>query len=174
METAGRPTDASSLIYLAKAEAFEPVRACVGRLVVPPSVWRESVAAGERMGAFEVARIRLAQEDGIVKRVELSERFGVRAREIAARYLLGSGESEVLALGRRGERVIVDEGRATRVAESLGLMPASTLFLPVLGATGGRLDATSALDLLHRLAVVTGARADVTLRLERVLRRHAR
>ncbi|MBI5709836.1 MAG: hypothetical protein HZC42_05935 [Candidatus Eisenbacteria bacterium] len=174
MEKAGSPADASTLIYLAKAEAFELAWKCVGRLAVPPSVWRESVEAGDRKGAVEVARIRLAHESGLVRRVQLSTRTATRAREIAARYLLGSGESEVLALGGRGGRVIVDEGRATRVAESLGLVPVSTLFLPVLGAARGRLGEPSAVELLRRLAGITGARADVTILLERLIRRNSR
>jgi len=174
MEKVGLPADASTLIYLAKAEAFEMAWRCVGRLTIPPSVWRESVEAGERRGAVEVARIRWAHEKGLVIRVPLSSSTARRAREIADRFLLGSGESEVLALGRRGGRVIVDEGRATRVAESLGLVPISTLLLPVLGATRGRLTERSAIAMLHRVASATGARADVTFLLEQLIRRNPR
>jgi len=174
MRRAGTPADASTLIYLAKAEAFELAWKCVGSLAIPPSVWRESVESGERRGALEVAVIRLAHEKGSIKRIEPSAREAARARELAARYLLGMGESEVLAMGRRGGRVMVDEGRATRVAEALGLIPISTLLLPVLGTAQRGLDGSLAVDLLHRLAIVTGARADVTLRLEQLIRRHAR
>jgi len=101
---------------------------------------------------------------------------GLRRRRhgCAGRFRLGAGESEVLASARRGGEVLVDEGRATRVAESLGLVPVSTLFIPVLGVVRGQLDLPSARDLLHDLAVVTGARADVVLRLERIMRRWTR
>ena len=73
-----------------------------------------------------------------------------------------------------GGRALVDEGRATRVAESLGLVPVSTLLLPAIGAAEGKLEGTAAMELLHRLASVTGARADVIVRLERIIRGQTR
>jgi len=174
MDDQGPPIDTSSVIYLAKAGAFEDACRCVGSLRIPPAVWREAVEAGEARGAPEVAEIRVAVREGRLELATPSARIARRAREIASRHALGSGESEVLALARRGGRVIVDEARATRVAESLGLTPISTLFLPVLGVAEGRLALTAARELLHRLAGVTGARADVVLRLEQALRRYGR
>ncbi len=171
MDRSAIPADASVLIYLAKADVFAVAHRCIGALVATPAVWREAVEAGERKGAPEVGRIRVANGAGQLVRVHLAQGIAKHARELSARHQLGHGESEVLALGRRGGEVLVDEGRATRVAESLGLVPISTLFVPVLGAVHGQLDEPAARDLLHRLAVVTGAQADVILSLESILRR---
>jgi len=78
---------------------------------------------------------------------------------------LGEGESETLAIGRRSRRALVDDGRATRAAEALGVTPVSTLFLHMLGLRSGW-PTWRALGLLHRLAVVTGARAETVLEIE--------
>src|SRR6266508_1601994 len=130
------PADASTLIYLAKADAFMEVGLCVAGLLAPPSVWREAVVDGERIGALEVPRIRAAQS---LRQVDLSEAQGALARTLASEHRLGAGESEVLALGRSAGYAVVDEGRGARVARSLGIVAISTLFLPVLGRRGGAL-----------------------------------
>jgi hypothetical protein len=77
----------------------------------------------------------------------------------------------VLAITPIGGRAILDEGRATRVARSRGVVPISTVFLPVVGFTAGDLDAEQARELLRDIASVVGIRADVSLALERQLRR---
>lgn len=174
MEQERLPCDASTLIYLAKADAFPEAARCVGPLVVTPSVWREAVDEGERIGAADVPRIREAERRGLLLRVDLAEAERQLVESIAAEQRLGTGESEVLALGKEIGRAIIDEGRASRVAESLGIVPVSTLFLPVIGRTERTLSGREALGLLRRLAVVTGAKAEVVFALERQLRKEQR
>lgn len=168
------PADASSLIYLAKADAFDEAARVARPILASPSVWREAVTAGEEVGAPEVPRIRLAEEQDLLKRVELADPERLRAARIAAHHRLGAGESEVLAIASITRWAIVDEGRATRVARSLGVTPVSTLFLAIAGYEAGDLDQSQALELLRRLAAVIGARSDVTLALENELRRRTR
>jgi predicted nucleic acid-binding protein len=164
------PADASTIIYIAKAGAFEEVALCVPRLLIPPAVWREAVDDGERIGAFEVPRIRAARTAGTLRTVELSASEHRLAATIATQHRLGRGESEVLAVGKRTGGCIVDEGRASRVARALGLAPVSTLLLPVVGVSSGKLNPREALALLGRLAAVTGARVDVVQRIEHELK----
>jgi hypothetical protein len=165
------PADASSLIYLAKADAFQEVASCVRTIRVPPAVWREAVEDGERIGAPEVPRIRDALDAGALVRVTLSAAQSRHAGTIASENRIGSGESEVLALAEPGDRVILDEGRASRVAQALGVVPIPTLFIPVLGHRSGDLGFDDALDLLRRLAAVTGVRSDTALAIEQELSR---
>lgn len=165
------PADASSLIYLAKADAFEEVALCVPTIQVPPAVWREAVEDGERIGAIEVPRIRDALEVGSLQRFALSESQIRLAGVLASENRIGGGESEVLAVASPGTRVILDEGRASRVARNLGVIPIPTLFLPVLGLGARDLAYEEALNLLRRLAAVTGARSDAALLLEQELRK---
>jgi predicted nucleic acid-binding protein len=167
------PGDASTLIYLAKADAFEAAASCVPTILVSPGVWRESVEAGEELGYPDVPRIRTAEATGSVRRVELSTIEAAAAGTIASHHRLGLGESEVLALARTGRRALVDEGRAARAARALGIVPISTLFLPVLGRRRGELGASGAIELLRRLAIVTGARAEVVFAIEEALRKDA-
>lgn len=168
MERQELPGDASTLIYLAKADAFTDAPGCIDRILVPPSVWREAVEDGERFSYPDVPRIRVAAEDGFVSRVELDDAAQALAGTIATEHRLGVGESEVLALGRGGGRALVDDGRAARVASALGIVPVSTLFLPVLGCRRG-MGQAAAIDFLRRLAIVTGARAETVFEIERFI-----
>lgn len=161
------PADASTLIYLAKADAFAEIEHCVPVIAVPPAVWREAVVDGERIGAPEVPRIVAAP---VLRQVELTLAEQSIAESIATEHRLGQGESEVLALGLDVGRAIVDEGRASRVATTLGLVPVSTLFLPILGHRAGMLRVAEAIDLLRRLAVVTSASADAVFAIEESLK----
>ena len=173
MELEELPGDASTLIYLAKADAFDLAFACVSTILVPPGVWQEAVHAGEALGYPDVPRIRQAEVEGWLRRVDLSADDQAAASAIATQHRLGIGESEVLALGRRASRALVDEGRAARVARALGIVAVSTLFLPLLGRRSGELDNEDAVRLLRQLAIVTGARAEVVFALEEELRKDA-
>ncbi len=115
-------------------------RRCIGGIIVPPSVWREAVDDAERLDYPDVPHIRAAAESGFLARVELTDAEQALAGAIATQQRLGVGESEVLALGRQTGRALVDDGRAARVAATLGVVPISTLFLPVLGVRRGELE----------------------------------
>lgn len=167
------PGDASTLIYLAKADAFEAASFCIATILVPVAVWREAVDAGERFGYPDVPRIRDAEGAGWVRRVDLGDDEQAMAGTIAAEHRLGLGESEVLAVAQPIGQALVDEGRAARAARALGIVPISTLFLPALGRRNGQLDEASAVALLRRLAVVTGARAEAVFAIEEHLRKES-
>jgi predicted nucleic acid-binding protein len=160
------PADASSLIYLAKADAFELAGRCVESIVVPPVVWVEAIEAGREKGASEVSRIEAAHKSGFLQRAELSGDQQTFAGRVRSEHRLGHGESEVLALGWSSSLVLIDEGRAGKVARALGINALSTLFLPVLGTRRGSIPRGVALRFLQELAVVTGARAEAVLRIQ--------
>lgn len=164
-----RPGDASSLIYFARANVFESAAKCIGSILVPPSVWREAVDEGERLAYPDVPRIRDAERAGFLERTAISVAERALAATIASRHRLGAGESEVLALARTCGNAIVDEGRASRVARALGIVPISSLFVPVVGFQRGRIESADAVVLLPRLAIVTGARAEAVFEIERQL-----
>lgn len=159
------PADASTLIYLGKASAFPLAMSCVRGLLTPPAVWDEAVVAGQAGGHEEVRAIVEAEESGFVRRTELDRRLRRTSSQIRSHYGLGMGESEVIAAAQPSGLAILDEGRASRVAESLGLRVVSTLFLPVL-ALGEGVAASEAKAVLRRLAEVTGARADLLILIE--------
>ena len=166
MEKEELPGDASTLTYLAKADAFRDAARCLEAILVAPAVWREAVEDAERLGYPDPAHIRQAAEDGFVRCVELNGEEQALAGWIATEHRLGVGESEALALGRGAGRALLDDGRATRVAATLGVEPVSTLFLPALGCVHGSLDRSAAVAFLRRLAIVTGARAEAIYEIE--------
>ncbi len=96
----GIPGDASTLIYLAKANVFERAHQCVSTILVSPSVWREAVDQGERIGALGIPHIRAAADAGSLRLVELSEREEALASAIAGADRLGAGEQAVELLWR--------------------------------------------------------------------------
>ena len=162
------PGDTSSLIYLAKADAFSET-AFLGPIGCPPSVWREAVDQGRLAGAADVLTIERAEKRGQIRRIDLDTRTRSRAKQIAAARGLGAGESEVIALARVGHPVLVDEGKATRVAMDLGIAPISVLTLPVVGVWIRAMDVEEATELLHRLAVPTSAKSRTVTEIEQTL-----
>lgn len=169
METAGVPVDASSLIYLAKADAFREAHSSVGVLSAPPAVWREAVEAGIDKGIADPQRILSAQRAGWVRATPIGTQREQAARVLAGQYRLGHGESQVLVMGRRAARVVLDDRRAVRVAVALGYMPVSTVLLPVLGVRERGLSRQVAMDMLKRLAAVIALPALQLQRLEAML-----
>jgi predicted nucleic acid-binding protein len=160
-----RPADTSTLIYLAKATGFEIARAAVDVLVVPPAVWEEAVVAGRDRGIPDVEAIVEATDKGVIRRAEWSSPLDEDAAAIGERHRLGRGESQVIVLGSRVGAAVIDEGKASRVAESLGIEVVSTLLLPLLAAGRG-IPKSAAVAGLRRLASTVGVRADVLLMLE--------
>jgi len=163
------PSDATTLIYLAKANEFELVPRCSIRLIATPAVWREAVEDGEAAGYADASLIRDAEKADRVVRVELSRSEAQAASTIASTHRLGQGESETLAIAIPDGRVLVDDGRASRVAMALGFRPISTLFLPLLAVQRRGLEASEAKTALRRLAQVASARAEAVIELERLI-----
>lgn len=170
MNQGGIPADATCLIYLAKINGFYRAASCVDGLLVSPAVWREAVVDGARLGYSDAEHIQQAEAMGIVTRFGLDPAMEKRAANLGETWRLGHGESETLAIGMDMGRAIVDDGRASRVAEAIGLEPVSTLFLPVLGVRRG-MPLPIAFDLLHELAIVASAKAEVVFVIEEFLRR---
>lgn len=169
MQEEGLPADATTLIYLAKADQFAVVPQCGFALLCPPAVWREAVEEGEASGYGDVSSIRDAEQSAWIRRTDLTKDDERAASTIAMSHRLGHGESEVLALGRAAGRVVVDDGRAARVAESMGIQPISTLFLPALAVLRGNLDRSAATVALRAIARAASARAEAVIEIERLI-----
>lgn len=169
MDCISVPADASSLIYLAKADAFREAHSSVGMLLAPPAVWQEAVEAGIDKGIADPQRILSAQSAGWVRATPIGAQREHTARVLARQYRLGRGETQVLAMGKRATRVLIDDLRAVRVAVALGFTPVSTVLLPVLGVRERGLSRQVAMDMLRRLAAVVTLPAQQLQRLEAML-----
>ncbi len=167
MPSAGEiPADASSMIYVAKANAVELLHRVFPRVDVPPAVWREAVIRGEEKGAPEVIRIRQAERRAWLRQTTLTPAQHRASRSLAAASRLGEGESQVIAVTRPGQRCILDDKRAVRVARNRGIRPISTLLVPVIGWRRNLINADEAVRLVRLLGVASGALAETTLVLE--------
>jgi len=170
MSGAGTLSDASTVIYLAKADALEEAHALLGALLIPPAVWGEVVGTGKSGEQLDQARIRSALDRGVLGLVELEPLEASRAIVIGGRHRIGLGESQLLAIARKGSLVLMDERRGARIARRFGVVPIRTMSIPLVGVRRGLITRPAALSLLRRLAVVTGVRAELFMRLEDEIR----
>jgi predicted nucleic acid-binding protein len=166
MAERGMLADASALIYLAKADLLGAACQIVGAVRVVPAVWGEAIESGLSRRLPDAARLEQAAAEGLLRRVPLAMAPLRLAAEIGKQFRLGSGESQVFAMAKRGESILMDDGRAVRVALSLGLIPVSTLMLPALGVRRGAVDEGFARQMLRVLATVVAVRADTLAQLE--------
>jgi len=169
MSVRGAPSDASAIIYLAKAGGLAAARARFGPLLMPPGVWDEVVTAGARQGRSEVAVVERCVSDGDVREAGLDGPQRRRAQGLRSRFGLGVGESEILALGRAYELVLIDDHRATRAASALGIRSIETILIPALCVQAGVLDAAGAFELLAAIARHTTIPAELALRVRRLI-----
>ena len=108
-------SDSSPLILYGRIGRLDLLRQVFGQVLVPPAVWREVVAAGAGRAGSD-----LVLQAAWIRRQPLPTQ-GAGTLPLAE---LGPGEAEViaLALGMASPiLVILDDGRARRVAEHLGL-----------------------------------------------------
>jgi len=132
--------DASPLIFLAKLDRLELLRAAADEILIPPRVLAEVLAldddAAERIR--EAARGWLQEKE--------PEPSGKRSSEVEP------GELEVIAVARQvaAERVVIDDLAARRRARRVGLSPVGTLGLLLAARLRG--DLPSVRDEITQLA----------------------
>jgi predicted nucleic acid-binding protein len=110
--------DSTPLISLARRGLFDFLHALYGRITIPPAVYREVVTEGRgRAGSQETE---VALTTGWTEMIPLQDPEA--AQRLRARFLIGDGESEVIALAQecRAALILIDEERGCRCAEELG------------------------------------------------------
>jgi predicted nucleic acid-binding protein len=110
-------TDSSVLIHLTKIGQLDLLRRLFGEIVITPSIWREVVERGDlRVGVSEVSQ---ARTSGWIKVVAPTN----DALLLLLKRELDDGESEAIALAveKRADLVLLDEGEARRIADLYGL-----------------------------------------------------
>ena len=129
--------DSSALVLLARIGQLETLKALAGRVVVPAAVWEEVVVArADAPGAREVAAqtwIEVCLVDAAVATPLLS--------------VLGRGEAEAIALALREPQatLLLDDGRARKLADRLGLARIGTLGLLAKAKRAGLVSAVKPL-----------------------------
>jgi predicted nucleic acid-binding protein len=112
--------DAGPIIALARAGLLDILPALVNAVVLPPGVLTEITRASGKPGAAEVQAAPWISV----------EEVAAEAQELALPRRLGPGEREAIRLDHaRGLVLLLDERRARREAECLGIRLTSTLAL---------------------------------------------
>lgn len=117
-------SNATPLIYLAKANQLSLLQSMVKQVFIPEAVYREVVVEGKRLGEKDAYRVERAIAQGwiIVQGIKI-----VFPVEIT----IHPGEVEVISLAREKgiETVLMDDTKARAASEMAGLRPIGTLWL---------------------------------------------
>ena len=126
-------SNATPLIYLAKANQLSLLQSMVKQVFIPEAVYREVVIEGKRLGEKDAYRVERAITQGwmMVQGIEI-----IYPVEIT----IHSGEVEVISLAREKgiETVLMDDAKARAASEMAGLNPIGILWL-MLKAVKNRL-----------------------------------
>jgi predicted nucleic acid-binding protein len=107
--------DASPVLHLARIGRLELIRAVLGEVIVPRTVWSELIQPGTRLEV--VAMVRTAAWIAVVEDPELRD-LGLDPGETAA---------ILLASSLRADAILIDERRGRGVATGMGLAVIGTL-----------------------------------------------
>jgi len=117
-------SNASPLIYLAKADRLDLFHSIFEEILIPEAVYAEVVSKGKQLGQTDAFLVEKAIEEGwiSVRRVQESHPVSIP---------LHPGEIEVISLALEVgvDLLIMDDARARAVAEMAGLSPRGTLWL---------------------------------------------
>lgn len=116
-------SNASPLIYLAKAGRMPLLRKVFGEVLIPEEVKAEVVDKGKQLGEGDAYVVEKAIEDGWLK--------VLKAEVLETPIRLEPGEVAVLSVAKRLEQreVLVNEMSARTVARLMGLIPRGTVFV---------------------------------------------
>jgi len=123
-------SNATPLIYLAKADQLEIFQTVIRQILIPQSVYREVVVEGKNLGEKDAYRVDRAISEGWIIVQEVKDIYPV---EIP----IHPGEAEVISLAKEMgvERVLLDDVKARVACELAGLRPIGTLGI-ILRAVG--------------------------------------
>jgi len=117
-------SNATPLIYLAKANRLSLLQTTVKQVFIPEAVYREVVLEGKRLGEKDAYRVQRAIDQGwiVVQGVKV-----IYPVEIT----IHPGEVEVISLAKEKEieAVLMDDTKARAASEMAGLRPVGTLWL---------------------------------------------
>lgn len=117
-------SNATPLIYLAKANQLSLLQSMVKQVFIPEAVYREVVIEGKRLGEKDAYCVERAITQGwmIVQDVKI-----IYPVEITIHH----GEVEVISLAKEKgiETVLMDDAKARAASEMAGLRPIGSLWL---------------------------------------------
>jgi len=138
-------SNATPLIYLAKAGRLDLLKSVFGKVFVSEEVKVEVVDRGKALGEMDAFTVEKAINQGWIK--------VLKADPLELPMRLQPGEASTLSLARKLaiSEVLVDEITARSVSRLLGLKPRGTIFVLLKSLELGALDLEGFLELLSRL-----------------------
>ena len=117
-------SNATPLIYLAKIDKLNLIKAIANQVYIPEAVFQEVVIEGKRLG----------EKDAYLVEKCINQRW-LKVKEVknllSFDFQLHYGELEVISLaGEEGiKKVLIDNAKARSVADIAGLQPVGTLWV---------------------------------------------
>ena len=126
-------SNATPLIYLAKIDKLNLIKAIANQVYIPEAVFQEVVIEGKRLGEKDAYLVEKSINQGWLKVKEVKNLLSFD-------FQLHYGELEVISLaGEEGiKKVLVDDAKARSVADIAGLQPVGTLWV-ILQAVKNRM-----------------------------------
>jgi len=117
-------SNATPLIYLAKADQLNLLQNIVKQVFIPEAVHREVVIEGRRLGEKDAFRVEKAIKQGWMIVQGIKSIYPVE-------IIIHPGEAEVISLAKEKgiEEVLIDDAKARAASEMAGLKPIGTLWL---------------------------------------------
>ena len=126
-------SNATPLIYLAKANKLALLQTTINQVLIPKAVFQEVVVEGKRLGEKDAYRVEKAIDQSWLKVKEVKNMFSLKVS-------LHLGEIEVISLAKEKgiKTVLMDDAKGRSVAELAGLKPVGTLWI-ILQAVKNRI-----------------------------------
>ena len=126
-------SNATPLIYLAKTDKLNVLKAIADQVYIPIAVFQEVVIEGKRLGEKDAYRVEKCINEGWLNIIEVDSLLSI---DFPVHY----GELEVISLAvQEGiKKVLIDDAKVRSVADLAGLHPVGTLWV-ILQAVKNRM-----------------------------------
>ena len=137
-------SNATPLIYLAKTDKLNLLKAIADRVYIPNAVFQEVVVEGKRLGEKDAYRVEKCINQGWLNSKEVN-------KLLSFDFPVHFGELEVISLAvRKGiNKVLIDDAKARSVADLAGLLPVGTQWVIVQAVKNGMMDFGQCLSTLE-------------------------
>jgi hypothetical protein len=139
-------SNATPLIYLAKTDNLNLLKAIANQVYIPEAVFQEVVIEGKRLGEKNAYRVEKCINQGWLRVKEVKNLLSFD-------FPLHYGELEVISLaGQEGiKKVLIDDAKARSLADLAGLKPVGTLWVILQAVKNRMLDFDEFLSTLERI-----------------------
>lgn len=119
--------NAGPLIHLARINKLNLINALFKEIYIPETVKTETVDKGKTQGYVDAITIEKAISSGWIKVVKTKP----NAEKLAEETNISNGEAEAILLAKQMNttKLLIDDARARKIAQSLGLKPHGTIYI---------------------------------------------